>query len=91
MVRPLYRRPTRGTGAYFSHRQGLRVEGRHRLQAGETDKRFGLWQYTDNGGVEGFRYPFDFNFAFKDYKAIMMKWGLNGYGMPNPLPESSIV
>ena len=58
---------------------------------GETDKRFGLWQYTDNGGVEGFRYPFDFNFAFKDYKAIMMKWGLNGYGMPNPLPEPSIV
>ena len=46
---------------------------------GETDRRFGLWQYTDNGGVEGFRYPFDFNFAFKDYKPIMEKWGLNGF------------
>ncbi|MBP3666089.1 MAG: hypothetical protein J6K29_03455 [Clostridia bacterium] len=56
---------------------------------GETDKRFGLWQYTDNGGVEGFRYPFDFNFAFKDYKAIMMRWGLNGYEMQEPLPDGS--
>ena len=58
---------------------------------GETDRRFGLWQYTDNGGVEGFRYPFDFNFAFKDYRSIMVKWGLNGYGEQNPLPHPSAV
>ena len=58
---------------------------------GEADKRFGLWQYTDNGGVEGFRYPFDFNFAFKDYQSVMVKWGLNGYGEQNPLSEPSIV
>jgi GH25 family lysozyme M1 (1,4-beta-N-acetylmuramidase) len=58
---------------------------------GEADKRFGLWQYTDKGGVEGFRYPFDFNFAFKDYQSVMVKWGLNGYGEQNPLPEPSIV
>ena len=58
---------------------------------GETDRRFGLWQYTDNGGVEGFRYPFDFNFAFKDYRSIMVKWGLNGYGEQSPLPRPSQV
>ena len=58
---------------------------------GEPEKRYGLWQYTDNGGVEGFRYPFDFNFAFKDYRSIMVKWGLNGYGEQNPLPQPSTV
>ncbi len=46
---------------------------------GETDKRYGLWQYTDSGMVEGFRYNFDFNYAFKDYKPIMVQWGLNGF------------
>ena len=46
---------------------------------GETDLRYGLWQYTDSGGIEGFRYRFDFNYAFKDYRSIMVKWGLNGF------------
>ena len=58
---------------------------------GETDRRFGMWQYTDSGSVEGFRYKFDFNYAFKDYGSIMAQWGLNGYGMPNSRPEPSIV
>ena len=46
---------------------------------GETDKRYGIWQYTQCGSVEGFRYHFDFNYAFKDYAPIMIQWGLNGY------------
>ena len=46
---------------------------------GEADDRFGMWQYTDSGIVEGFRYKFDFNYAFKDYKTIMETWGLNGF------------
>ena len=46
---------------------------------GETDRRYGMWQYTDSGTVEGFRYTFDFNYAFKDYKTIMETWGLNGF------------
>ena len=53
---------------------------------GETDKRFGMWQYTDSGLVEGFRYNFDFNYAFKDYKAIMETWGLNGF---SPAPREA--
>lgn len=48
-------------------------------ESGEPDKRFGLWQYTDSGGVEGFSCRFDFNYAFKDYKAVMVEWGLNGF------------
>ncbi len=46
---------------------------------GNPDKRYGIWQYTQYGRVEGFRYRFDFNYAFKDYKPIMVKWGLNGF------------
>ena len=46
---------------------------------GETDKRYGLWQYTSYGQIEGFTGPFDFNYAFKNYRPIMEKWGLNGF------------
>ena len=46
---------------------------------GETDKRYGIWQYTDSGVIEGFRYKFDFSYAFKDYAPIMAQWGLNGF------------
>ena len=46
---------------------------------GETDKRFGLWQYTDSGRIEGFPENFDFNYCFKEYKSIMIQWGLNGF------------
>ena len=48
-------------------------------QPGEPDKRYGIWQYTQYGRVDGFRYRFDFNYSFKDYKPIMVKWGLNGF------------
>lgn len=46
---------------------------------GETDKRYGLWQYTRYGNIEGFPYDFDFNYAYKDYKPILAQWGLNGF------------
>ena len=48
-------------------------------EPGRPDHRFGVWQYTDSGVVEGFRYKFDFNYAFKDYASIMSRWGLNGF------------
>jgi GH25 family lysozyme M1 (1,4-beta-N-acetylmuramidase) len=56
---------------------------------GDPDRRYGLWQYTDHGGIEGFRYRFDFNFAFKDYRAVMLRWGLNGFPVQEPLPAPS--
>ena len=46
---------------------------------GETDKRYGIWQYTQIGRIEGFPYNFDFNYAYKDYKPILVQWGLNGF------------
>ena len=46
---------------------------------GEENKRYGMWQYTQIGRIEGFSTNFDFNFAYKDYKPIMEQWGLNGF------------
>jgi GH25 family lysozyme M1 (1,4-beta-N-acetylmuramidase) len=46
---------------------------------GEEDMRYGVWQYTDSGQIDGFTVKFDFDFAFKDYKPIMEQWGLNGF------------
>ena len=46
---------------------------------GEEDMRYGIWQYTDKGTIDGFSVNFDFNFAYKDYKPIMEQYGLNGF------------
>ena len=55
---------------------------------GQTDQRFGVWQYTNCGVVEGFRYNFDLNYAFKDYASIMTRWGLNGFSPEVSVPEA---
>ena len=55
---------------------------------GQTDQRFGVWQYTCYGVVEGFRYNFDLNYAFKDYASIMIQWGLNGFSPEVSIPET---
>ena len=55
---------------------------------GETDKRFGIWQYTSDGSIQGFRYNFDLNYAFKDYASIMTRWGLNGFSPEIVMPET---
>ena len=41
----------------------------------------GLWQYTESGVIENFGMDqkVDFNYAFKDYPAMMKKFCLNGY------------
>jgi GH25 family lysozyme M1 (1,4-beta-N-acetylmuramidase) len=45
----------------------------------EPDKRYGVWQYTQIGQIDGFTVDFDFNYSFKDYKPLMEQWGLNGF------------
>ena len=48
--------------------------------AGEdSGLRYGLWQYTSHGMIEGFTTYYDFNYAYKDYASIMAQWGLNGF------------
>lgn len=42
-------------------------------------KQLGLWQYTQSGVIDGIDGSFDLNYSYKDYAALMRKWGLNGY------------
>ena len=40
----------------------------------------GLWQYTQYGVIEGIDgVSFDFNYAYRDYPALIQKFGYNGY------------
>ena len=38
-----------------------------------------MWQYTNQGTVEGFDTDIDLNFCYRDYPSLMKKWGLNGF------------
>lgn len=40
---------------------------------------YGMWQYTDNGKIDGIKGKVDFNKCFKNYPQIMKKAKLNGY------------
>lgn len=42
-------------------------------------EQMGMWQYTQNGKIDGVFGTFDFNYSYKDYREIMIKWGLNGF------------
>lgn len=42
-------------------------------------KQLGMWQYSEEGKIDGFDCSFDLNYAYKNYKEIMIKWGLNGF------------
>jgi len=40
----------------------------------------GLWQYSDNGRVDGIDTAVDMNISYRDYPSIIKGAGLNGYG-----------
>lgn len=42
-------------------------------------KQLGMWQYTQSGVIDGIEGVFDFNYAYKDYEALMKRWELNGF------------
>ncbi|MBQ5317632.1 MAG: Ig-like domain-containing protein [Oscillospiraceae bacterium] len=41
------------------------------------DGHYGMWQYTDKGSVNGITEDVDLDYAYKDYAAIIDKFGLN--------------
>jgi hypothetical protein len=62
-------------------------------------QQMGLWQFSQTGIIEGIYYKyqkeengsakavlFDMNYAYKDYPALIRRFGLNGYGEATPLP-----
>ena len=42
-------------------------------------KQLSMWQYSDKGIVEGFTSEVDLDYCYRDYPALMKKWGLNGF------------
>ncbi|MBQ4364213.1 MAG: Ig-like domain-containing protein [Oscillospiraceae bacterium] len=40
--------------------------------------QYGIWQYSDCGTMPGITEDVDLNYAYKDYAAIIKKYGLNG-------------
>ena len=42
-------------------------------------KQLGMWQYSEEGKIAGVSGTFDLNYAYRNYKEIMIKWGLNGF------------
>lgn len=40
---------------------------------------YGIWQYSNNGTIQGINERVDLNYAYKDYPSIIKSNGLNGY------------
>ncbi len=54
---------------------------------------YGMWQHSAKGKVEGISGDVDLNIAYKDYPAIILSAGLNGYGEKaedNPTAEDDL-
>lgn len=41
---------------------------------------YGMWQYSESGTMSGIPEDVDLNYAYKDYEAIIKKYGLNNLG-----------
>lgn len=46
----------------------------------EPTLRHGIWQYTSKGKLSGYSGNLDMNYAYKDYKTIIQRVGLNHLG-----------
>jgi GH25 family lysozyme M1 (1,4-beta-N-acetylmuramidase) len=49
--------------------------------------KFGIWQYTSSGSVDGIKGRVDMNWCYENYPAIVREKELNGYKKPEPKPE----
>ena len=52
--------------------------------------KYGMYQYTDRNYI-GSAGPYDANVAYKDYPAIVKKYGFNGYAQTRPYLEQCTV
>ena len=42
-------------------------------------KQLSMWQFDDQGAVDGIVGDVDLNYCYRDYLSLMKKWGLNGF------------
>ncbi len=52
------------------------------------DGKFGIWQFTSSGNVDGIGTRVDIDLAYEDYPAIIRSKEVNGYKKPEPKPVS---
>ena len=50
-------------------------------------KPYGMWQYTDNGSVQGINTRVDMNYAYKDYPQIIKGITIKPSDNPQPTPQ----
>ncbi len=50
---------------------------------------YGMWQYSSTGKVSGVSGNCDMDYSYKDYPAIMLEKGLNGYGKTQNILDST--
>lgn len=68
------------TGAFFT--RYTRWVARYAEELGAEG--FDMWQYTDNGFVEGINAPVDRNFAYRDFPAEIRAGGFNNFEAEGP-------
>lgn len=78
----LYWWRTKLTGAFFSRH--TKWVARYADELGEPEGIYDMWQYTDNGFVEGINGPVDRNYCYRDFPTEIKAAGLNNFFQPTP-------
>lgn len=78
---------TKLTGPLFS--RYTRWVARYADELGEDANLFDMWQYSDNGFVEGIDGPVDMNYSYRDFPAEIMAAGLNNFPMEEPIEPTA--
>lgn len=82
----LYWWRTKLTGAFYSRH--TKWVARYADELGEPQGIFDMWQYTDNGFVEGINGPVDRNYCYRDFPTEIKAAGLNNFGTPTTQPTT---
>lgn len=75
---------TKLTGSFFT--RYTRWVARYADELGEDAYLFDMWQYSDNGFVEGIDGPVDLNYAYRDFPSEIKEAGLNNFKPQTPVP-----
>lgn len=73
---------TKLTGSFFT--RYTRWVARYADELGEDAYLFDMWQYSDNGFVEGIDGPVDLNYAYRDFPNEIKEKGLNNFKPTSP-------
>lgn len=80
---------TKLTSDFFS--RYTRWVARYADELGENADLFDMWQYSDNGFVEGIDGPVDLNYSYRDFPVEIKELGLNNFEKeetPSPTPTN---